>query len=134
MYMDYSSKRISPVAGRKVSLSQHGSDPLSNGPVSLFCNTILMGFISHSVLTSYAFSSKESLKFPRHVFTTLVISESHDLASKELLYECFELLECLKDTRLVRELLDNPEATVVINECDPVLVSSSVLDWELMDI
>ena len=34
----------------------------------------------------------------------------------------------------MRELLDNPEATVVINERDPVLVSSSVLDWELMDI
>ena len=94
--MDYSSKCISPVAGRKVSLSQHCSDPLSNGPVSLFHNTILMGLIAHSVLTSYAFSSKESLKFPRHVFTTLVISESHDLASKEVLYERFELLQQCK--------------------------------------
>ena len=60
MYVDYGSERISPLAGRKLSLSQHGSDPFSNGPVSSFCNTILVGFLLKLVLEVEALALSES--------------------------------------------------------------------------
>ena len=64
MDVDHSSQSISPVAGRKVSLSQHSSDAFSKNPVCSLSNTILVGLIAHCVLTSYAFSSKKGFKFP----------------------------------------------------------------------
>ena len=89
-----------------------------------------MRFSPDSVLAMDAMLSTEHLPFQRHVFPSLVIAQSLDLAVQLVLSKCLKLLECTKCITLLPKWKDSPESAIIINEDDPVLVAMSGLDRE----
>ena len=85
-----------PKTRRQASLIEHGGYPLTNRPIGTLSNTILMGLSPNSVLAMYACFGAELLHFMRHVFPSLIISESLDASVQLVLSIGLELLECSK--------------------------------------
>ena len=121
--MDKCCNSCPPEAGWQVCLIEHGGDALLECPVCSLCHTILVRLSPDSVLPGNPFSPAEVFPFLGHVLTTLVISECLDSAVQLVLSICLELLECSKCSTLGPQWQDSPEAAVIINEGDPVLVA-----------
>ena len=64
----------------------------------------------------------ERLKLPRDVLSTLVIPQSAQFRSSDILSPSFELLECSKGLRLLLQEVNFLEARLVIDETDPIAI------------
>jgi hypothetical protein len=64
----------------------------------------------------------ECLKLPRHVLPTLVIPQSAQFRSSDILSPSLELLECSKGLRFLLKEVNCIKARVVIKESDPVVI------------
>ena len=90
-----------PETRRQAGLIEHGGYPLTDSPISTLSNTILVGLSPDSVLAMYACFGAELLHFMRHVFPSLIISESLDASVQLVLSIGLELLECSKGLAFV---------------------------------
>ena len=121
---------IPPEAEGQTCLIEYSGDPLCKCPVGSLCNSILMRFISDSMLSVNSCSLTELLPLIGHVFSSLIIPSGFDLCTKLVLSKCLELLECTKCITLLPKWRDSPEPAIIINKDDPVLVAMSGLDRE----
>ena len=64
----------------------------------------------------------ERFKLPRDVLSTLIIPQSAQFRSSDILSPGFELLECSKCLRLSLQEVDSLEVRVVIDEGDPIAI------------
>ena len=113
-----------------MSLSEHCSDAFRDGSVSTLCNSILVWLIPNSMLPVDARVLAEFLPFLGHVFPTLVIAQSLQLAVQLVLSIGLELFERSKRSSLVLQWQNGPETRSIINEADPVPVVVSGADWK----
>ena len=101
----------------------------------MLSNTILMRFISNSVLSVDSSSCTELFPFSRHVLSSFIITGSLDLHSQLVLCIGLVVLEGSKCITLLLQWNYSPVSAVVINEGDPILVAMSRLDRQwTMDI
>jgi hypothetical protein len=121
--MDKASEGIMPETGWEMSFSEHSSDCLTNCPVCTLCNPILVRFIAESMLTMNAIDLTKLIPVLRNVFTTLVITNGFDRASKLIFCKSLESLESSKGITFGSNRNDNPEPAEVINEGNPVMIT-----------
>ena len=126
---------IPPERSRQPCFVEQSNGVLHDGAVGTLSNSILVWLSPDSVLAMDAMLSTERLPFQRHVFPSLVIAQSLDLAVQLVLSKCLELLERCKCPRLVLEWQNSPVTQKIVNEGDLVLVVMSGLHWEwAMDV
>ena len=116
---------IPPKRCRQVCLIEHSSNALCKCPIGSLSNTILMRFISNSVLSVDSSSCTELVPFLRHVFSSLIITSSLDLHSQLVLCIGLVVFEGSKCITLLLHWNNSPVSAVVINEGDPVFVAMS---------
>ena len=69
-----------------------------------------------------AFINAECLKLGGHVLPTLVIPQTAQFHSSEILCPSFELLKSSKCLRFLPEQINSSEARVIIDESDPIVI------------
>lgn len=119
-HMDVCSKSVPPKRTRELGFIEQSNDMLHDRPICTFCNAILVRLSSDSVLTLNPLCHAKRLPCIGHVLASLVIPECLDFAIQLVLSKSFELLECRKRASLVLERQNDPKATEVVNEGDPV--------------
>ena len=119
-----------PEASRELSFIEHGCQALIECSVSMLSNTILVGFITDGMLAMNTSFMTEGIPSSRDIFTTFVITKSFDRQTKLSLSKGLKLLEGSKSITFSLQGDDSPEATVVINEGDPIAIATLGADWE----
>src|SRR6266404_1089247 len=103
---------------------KHGNHTFLHCPVRSFCHSILLRSISDRMLPVYALINAECLKLGGHVLPTLVIPQSAQFRSSEVLCPDLVLLESSKCLRFLLEQINSLEVRVIIDKCkcDPIAI------------
>jgi hypothetical protein len=118
-----SSKSSFPELHWQASLMKHSCDFLSKGTIELFCNTILLRLVTHSVVSGHSMFNAEVLKLFGHILSTLVILQCSNLDTQLCFCIGLKLLECIKGFRLGLQGNHHLELAMIIDPSTPIAIA-----------